>query len=78
MSAFGGDDNSDSGDNWEVECASSNAQYWQRDDGVRLRHVDTNGYVSPSFLLSPLVLLYILAICAQNNFNGSMYMFVSK
>ena len=42
VSAFGGDDSSDSGDNWEVECSSSQAQYWQRDENVRLKHVDTN------------------------------------
>ncbi|CAI8055673.1 Stromal cell-derived factor 2 [Geodia barretti] len=45
VSAFGGDDSSDSGDNWEVECSSSQAQYWQRDENVRLKHVDTNAYL---------------------------------
>ena len=45
VSAFGGDEHSDTGDNWEVECASSNAQFWQRDDNVRLRHVDTEAWV---------------------------------
>ena len=42
VSAFGSDDNSDSGDSWEVECASSQARYWQRDENIRLKHVDTN------------------------------------
>ena len=42
VSAFGGDDHSDSGDNWQVECVSANSQFWQRDDNVRLKHVDTN------------------------------------
>ena len=42
VSCFGSDDHSDTGDNWAVECASSNSEQWQRDDNVRLRHVDTN------------------------------------
>lgn len=45
VSCFGSDDHSDAGDNWVVECASSNSEQWRRDDNVRLMHADTNAYL---------------------------------
>ena len=38
VSAFGGEDGGDSGDNWRVVC---DYEYWNRDSSVRLQHVDT-------------------------------------
>ena len=42
MSCFGSDDRSDNGDNWTIECVSSNSDHWERDDNIRLRHSDTD------------------------------------
>ncbi|XP_047363629.1 stromal cell-derived factor 2 [Vespa velutina] len=35
----------DSGDNWQIVCRTD---FWERDDTVRLKHVDTNAYLSIS------------------------------
>lgn len=35
----------DSGDNWKVECSGD---FWIRDYPVKLRHVDTDAYLSVS------------------------------
>ncbi|CAK9219543.1 unnamed protein product [Sphagnum troendelagicum] len=44
VSAFGGDGQSDSGDHWKLEIEGT-ASVWLRDQKVRLRHVNTNGYL---------------------------------
>ncbi|EFJ17205.1 hypothetical protein SELMODRAFT_444987 [Selaginella moellendorffii] len=44
VSGFGGDDNSDTGDNWKLEI-DGKANVWLRDQKVRLLHLDTNGYL---------------------------------
>lgn len=45
VSAFGNDDESDTGDHWMVYCKS---RYWQKDESVRLKHVDTGVWLSLS------------------------------
>lgn len=45
VSAFGSDDESDTGDNWLVYCKS---RYWQKSENVRLKHVDTSMWLSLS------------------------------
>lgn len=45
VSCFGGDDRTDSGDNWVLDCASSNSEHWRRDDSIRLKHADTSAYL---------------------------------
>ncbi|EGD83215.1 mannosyltransferase [Salpingoeca rosetta] len=42
VSAFGDHSQSDTGDNWKVECSGT---YWKRDDTVRFRHADTKMYL---------------------------------
>lgn len=44
VSAFGGDDQSDTGDYWRLEIEGK-GKVWMQDQKVRLRHVDTNGYL---------------------------------
>lgn len=45
VSAFGSDGETDTGDHWQVECKT---KYWNKGDSVRLRHVDTNMWLSLS------------------------------
>lgn len=45
VSAFGTNGSGDSGDNWVVVCTGSK---WTRDQDVRLRHADTDVYLSLS------------------------------
>lgn len=44
VSAFGGDEQTDSGDYWKLEIEGKDS-VWTLDQKVRLRHVDTNGYL---------------------------------
>ncbi|KAG0581446.1 hypothetical protein KC19_4G252500 [Ceratodon purpureus] len=44
VSAFGGDDQTDTGDYWKLEIEGK-GNIWMQDQKVRLRHVDTNGYL---------------------------------
>lgn len=44
VSAFGGEEQSDTGDYWKLEIEGKGA-VWMQDQKVRLRHVDTNGYL---------------------------------
>jgi len=45
ISAFGKVGEGDSGDNWKVYCSST---YWPRDTAIRLKHVDTDMWLSLS------------------------------
>lgn len=47
VSAFGGDDQSDYGDVWQVEWTQAGSA-WQRDQKVRLRHPQTGMYLASS------------------------------
>ena len=38
VSCFGGDGESNSADQWEIEIST---RFWEREKGVRLKHVDT-------------------------------------
>ncbi|WVZ92740.1 hypothetical protein U9M48_038784 [Paspalum notatum var. saurae] len=44
VSCFGGDELSDTGDYWRLEIEGS-GKVWKRDQKVRLKHVDTEGYL---------------------------------
>lgn len=44
VSAFGGDEQTDSGDYWKLEIEGKDS-VWTLDRKVRLRHVDTDGYL---------------------------------
>ncbi|WOK94037.1 hypothetical protein Cni_G02739 [Canna indica] len=44
VSCYGGDDQSDTGDFWHLEIESS-GKTWRKEQRVRLRHVDTGGYL---------------------------------
>ncbi|MFS7963941.1 putative Mir domain superfamily protein [Helianthus anomalus] len=44
VSCFGDDGNSDTGDYWRIEIEGSE-KIWRQDQRIRLRHVDTNGYL---------------------------------
>ncbi|CAO2163231.1 unnamed protein product, partial [Urochloa humidicola] len=44
VSCFGGDELSDTGDYWRLEIEGS-GKVWKRDQKIRLRHVDTGGYL---------------------------------
>ncbi|GJN03627.1 hypothetical protein PR202_ga21093 [Eleusine coracana subsp. coracana] len=44
VSCFGGDEQSDTGDYWRLEIEGT-GKLWKRDQKVRLRHVDTGGYL---------------------------------
>ncbi|KAK4488879.1 hypothetical protein RD792_004669 [Penstemon davidsonii] len=44
VSCFGGDGESDTGDYWRLEI-EGNGKTWRQDQRVRLRHVDTGGYL---------------------------------
>jgi len=44
VSAFGGDEQTDTGDYWRLEIEGK-GNVWMQDQKVRLRHVDTNGYL---------------------------------
>ena len=45
VSAYGSNGEGDTGDHWEVICDDNE---WRRTTFVRLRHVDTNGYLGLS------------------------------
>lgn len=45
ISCYGENGIGDSGDNWEVICSGDT---WLRDYPIKLRHVDTDGYLSVS------------------------------
>lgn len=45
ISCYGENGIGDSGDNWEVICSGD---AWLRDYPIKLRHVDTDGYLSVS------------------------------
>ncbi|VVC44056.1 Hypothetical protein CINCED_3A013754 [Cinara cedri] len=45
VSAYGNDGEGDSGDHWYVDCGGD---YWERDDDIRLKHVDTGAYLMTS------------------------------
>lgn len=45
ISCYGEDGVGDSGDNWEVVCSGDG---WLRDYPVKIRHVDTNAFLSVS------------------------------
>lgn len=45
MSCFGSNEDSDAGDVWEVQW-DSNAEHWERDATVRLRHHDTQAFLA--------------------------------
>nr|CAG4638751.1 EOG090X0E0P [Cyclestheria hislopi] len=45
VSAFGENGVGDSGDHWKVIC---DGDFWDRDDSVTLRHVDTQAYLASS------------------------------
>lgn len=45
ISCYGEDGIGDTGDNWEVICYGNS---WLRDEPVKLRHIDTNNYLSVS------------------------------
>lgn len=44
VSCFGGDGESDTGDYWRLEIEGS-GKTWRQDQRIRLRHVDTGGYL---------------------------------
>ncbi|XP_024372432.1 stromal cell-derived factor 2-like protein [Physcomitrium patens] len=44
VSAFGGDDQTDTGDYWKL-VIEGKGNIWMQDQKVRLRHVDTNAYL---------------------------------
>ncbi|KAK3121449.1 hypothetical protein QOZ80_8BG0653560 [Eleusine coracana subsp. coracana] len=44
VSCFGGDNESDTGDYWRLEMEGS-SKTWQQDQRIRLRHVNTGGYL---------------------------------
>ncbi|KAD5507754.1 hypothetical protein E3N88_15457 [Mikania micrantha] len=44
VSCFGDDGNSDTGDYWRLEIEGS-GKTWRQDQRIRLRHVDTSGYL---------------------------------
>ncbi|WOH09936.1 hypothetical protein DCAR_0729397 [Daucus carota subsp. sativus] len=44
VSCFGDDSNSDTGDYWRLEIEGS-GKSWRQDQKIRLRHVDTGGYL---------------------------------
>ncbi|CAO2210593.1 unnamed protein product, partial [Urochloa humidicola] len=44
VSCFGGENESDTGDYWRLEIEGSGKTWWQ-DQRIRLRHVDTGGYL---------------------------------
>lgn len=43
VSAFGNDNDSDTGDHWMIYCES---KYWQRSEPIALKHVDTNKWLT--------------------------------
>ncbi|CAJ0584165.1 unnamed protein product, partial [Mesorhabditis spiculigera] len=45
VSCFGGPSETDTGDNWEVQCSGDQ---WEESDAVKLRHKDTGVYLSLS------------------------------
>ncbi|KAI1286395.1 Stromal cell-derived factor 2 [Halotydeus destructor] len=45
ISAFGESGEGDTGDNWTIVCTED---YWDRSEAIRLKHVDTEKYVSLS------------------------------
>ncbi|KAJ3693424.1 hypothetical protein LUZ60_008904 [Juncus effusus] len=44
VSCFGNDQNSDTGDYWKLEIEGS-GKTWRQDQRIRLRHVDTSGFL---------------------------------
>jgi dolichyl-phosphate-mannose--protein O-mannosyl transferase len=47
VSAYGNDGEGDTGDHWYVDCSGD---FWEREDDIRLKHVDTGGYLMASSL----------------------------
>lgn len=45
VSAFGGDDESDTGDHWKLYCPG---KIWLKTEAIRLKHVDTDQWLSLS------------------------------
>ncbi|KAF9583487.1 hypothetical protein BGW38_009351 [Lunasporangiospora selenospora] len=41
-------DGSDSGDDWTIECVNKSAKFWMRESDIRLKHVNTDRYLSTS------------------------------
>nr|CAD1840172.1 unnamed protein product [Ananas comosus var. bracteatus] len=44
VSCFGGDSQSDTGDFWQLEIVGAR-KIWRQDQRIRLRHIDTGGYL---------------------------------
>ncbi|XP_020699008.1 stromal cell-derived factor 2-like protein [Dendrobium catenatum] len=44
VSCFGGDDETETGDHWKLEIEGA-GKIWKQDQRIRLRHVDTGGYL---------------------------------
>ncbi|PAV72407.1 hypothetical protein WR25_11227 [Diploscapter pachys] len=45
VSCFGGESDSDTGDNWKVEC---DGEEWTEEEAIQLKHVDTKVYLAVS------------------------------
>jgi len=45
VSAFGEEGEGDTGDNWTINC---NSDFWERDENIRLKHIDTEKWLSVS------------------------------
>ncbi|XP_067142446.1 stromal cell-derived factor 2 [Centruroides vittatus] len=70
VSAFGDKGDGDSGDHWVVTC---NGQYWDRKEDVRLKHVDTDAWLSISGHTYGRPIRNQLEVCAVNYPDSSSY-----
>jgi dolichyl-phosphate-mannose--protein O-mannosyl transferase len=48
VSGYGDNGQGDTGDNWQVMCTASGAEYWDRSAPITLLHQDTNKYLMSS------------------------------
>ncbi|XP_076362127.1 stromal cell-derived factor 2-like isoform X1 [Tachypleus tridentatus] len=70
VSAFGDDGNGDTGDYWMVACSSD---YWERDGKIRLKHVDTDGWLTVSGHSFGRPIHGQLEVCTKPNSDSSSY-----
>ncbi|XP_076361842.1 stromal cell-derived factor 2-like [Tachypleus tridentatus] len=70
VSAFGEDGKGDTGDYWKVVCSSD---YWERGGNIRLKHVDTDSWLSVSGHSYGRPIHGHFEVCAVQHLDSSSY-----
>lgn len=70
VSAFGGDEESDTGDHWMIYCKN---RYWQKNESIRFKHVDTQMWLSLSGNTYGRPIFGQLEVICSNNADSTGY-----